>query len=151
MAKAVLHKDNPEEILSALRKLKGNIIPVERSNIYVLKKSSADLLPVFKDKDQVLEDKISAYMEEGIIDWIFEEKRVVIIEDLETVGGDKQNIDERNLVVIPLNLKSDRRGLFVLYTSKPKHEFTTHDLESLELFSEIGLDLIGKHKSNIKK
>lgn len=150
MAKAVLHKDNPEEILSALRKLKGKIIPVERSNIYLIKKSTAGLLPVFKEKDPELESKVTAYMEEGIIDWIFEEKRVVIIEDLETVGGDKQKTDERNLVVIPLYIKSNKRGLFVLYTSKPKHEFTPHDLESLEQLSGIGVDMIGKYKASIK-
>lgn len=151
MNKAVQQKDNPKEILSALSNLKGNLIPVERSNIYLLKKSTTRLLPVFKNKDSVLEAKLTAYMEEGIIDWIFEENRVVIIEDLDTVGGDKQKTDERNLIVIPLYLKSDKRGLFVLYTSKPKHEFTPQDIESLEKLSNIGIDMIVKNKANIKK
>ncbi|MCH8285969.1 GAF domain-containing protein [candidate division KSB1 bacterium] len=151
MTKAVQQKDNPKEILSALRNLEGNLIPVERSNIYLLKKNTTGLSPVFEDKDSGLESKLTAYIEEGIIDWIFEENRVVIIEDLDTVGGDKQKTDERNLIIIPLYLKSDDRGLFVLYTSKPKHEFTPHDIESLEKLSDIGIDMIGKNKANIKK
>ena len=145
MDKAVSNKDNPKEILSALRKIEGNKIPVERSNVFILKKDSSKPLPIFEDKDSVLRSKITAYMEEGIIDWIFEENRVVIIEDLETVGGDKQKSDERNLIVVPLNIMTGRRGLFVLYTSKPKHEFTPHDIELMEKLSAIGTDMINNY------
>ena len=90
MTKAVQQKDNPKEIFSALRNLEGNLIPVERSNIYLLKKNTTRLSPVFEDKGSGLESKLTAYIEEGIIDWIFEENRVVWVNRVKMVDQSKE-------------------------------------------------------------
>ena len=136
MAKTVRFKSTPGEILAALREIAGKIIPVEECNIFLFEKKTNTVSTITESDGQALMQKVSGYLEEGIIDWVFDEGRAVIIEDFETIGGEQKS--EKNVVFVPLLLHGNERGMFVLYTPKPKHEFTHQDLELLMLLTEQG-------------
>lgn len=136
MAKARRLSHKPREILSALQKYAGKIIPFEESDIFLINRNTGRVSSVSKSAGKNLEQKISGFLEEGIIDWVIEEKRAVVIEDFETIGGKSSYEQERNFVLVPLIFRGKEYSIFALYTSKPKQEFTNQDLELLTLLAD---------------
>ena len=55
---------------------------------------------------------------------------------IETIYNETQNGTERNYVFVPLFVLSEGLGIYVIYTSKPKNEFTKQDLDVLDIIAE---------------
>ncbi|KPK90156.1 hypothetical protein AMJ80_08810 [bacterium SM23_31] len=129
------HSHKFGKIISALQEYAKKIIPFEESDIYLIDRNTGKISSVSKRTGQKMKQKISGFLEEGIIDWIIEEKRAVVIEDFETISGESRQGQERNFVIIPLIFRGKEYAVFVLYTSKPKQEFTNQELELLTLLA----------------
>jgi len=136
VAKAMKLSRKPVEILSALQEYAVKIIPFEESDIFLFDQNTGKISSISKSAGQKLKQEISGFLEEGIIDWVIEEKRAVVIEDFETIGGESREGQERNFVLVPLIFRGKEHAIFALYTSKPKHEFTNQELELLTLLAD---------------
>jgi len=136
MAREIKKAGSREEILSVLREFAGKIIPVKASSILIAEKEEYRIIKIDKKSDQLLKDDFNSFIEEGIIDWVMEENRPVVIEDYETIGGGFEIIEEKNIVLVPLTFQGNKQGVLLLYTSKPKDEFTNRDLELLSALSD---------------
>jgi len=122
------------ELLADVRKKAGKILPVEVCELYVFSEESGNFSALSK-KDTWLNMRFQSFLEEGIVDWVFEEKRSVIIEDLDYVAQDAVQ-EERNFVIVPLIYRGIKCGIFIIYTPKPKTEFTGSDIERLTEFGD---------------
>ena len=136
MAEAMRLSRKPGVILSELEKYAGKVIPFEESDIFLFDQNTGKISSISKRAGKKLKQRILGFLEEGIIDWVIEEKRAVVIEDFETIGGESRGGKERNFVLVPLIFRGKKHAVFALYTSKPKHEFTNQDLELLTALAD---------------
>lgn len=74
---------SPETILATLFDLTQQVIPVLESNIFLLDSTSNTLLPLAPGQDPRLKEEAQQQLESGICDWVFDEKKTVIIPDLD--------------------------------------------------------------------
>jgi len=135
MTQTIRTAKTPAEILSALNVLAEKILPITGSDIFVIEPKSGALVSLKKESDIQFFNKIQEYLEEGIIDWIIDEKHPVIIEDLKS-SGESPEVNEGNFVFVPFVLEGEVNGIYVVYTSKPKHSFTQNDIELLSILGE---------------
>lgn len=136
MAREIKNARNREEIFSVLSEFAGKIIPVKESCILIAEKEEYGIMNIDKKGNRILGDEFKSFVEEGIIDWVMEENRPVVIENFETVGSGFETEKERNIVLVPLTFHGNKRGILLLYTSKQKDEFTNRDLELLSALSD---------------
>jgi len=125
----------PWEIFSALREAAGKIVPIDEADIYLIDSNSEKFITVSEEKSRWLDNRMVNFLEEGIVDWVIEEEHAVVIDDLEHVTAAEDQDDERNFILIPFLFAGSGRGIFVIYTPKPKRDFTGWDLEQLTRLS----------------
>ncbi len=133
-----------EEILSMLREFAGKIVLVEESEMFVFEIPENRMKSFSTNEDHFLASKIKVYIEEGIIDWVIEENRPVVIDDYELVRETSESEKEKNIVLIPLQLSNDKIGMYALSTMKRKEDFTNRDLTKFAAFAEKGAKAIRK-------
>ena len=130
MAKEDKTRKGRREILSALTDKAGKYIPVEGCDIFLFFEGSQEFETFSGSSRSRLAARFRGYLEEGIVDWIISQQHPAVIEDLESVTAEPGK-DERNYVMVPVALKKEKRAMILLYTSKPKQDFTAKDLDRL--------------------
>ncbi len=123
---------NPETILATLFDLTQQVIPVLESNIFLLDSSSNTLLPLSQGHDPRLKEEAQQQLESGICDWVFEEKKTVIIPDLESLVATGT---AKNFVIVPLILRNRSIGIYLIHTEKPQPEFSNQDIQLLSVLA----------------
>jgi len=137
MKKAKKYLENAREILADFMKSAGKIIPLTYGEIYILKEGSEIFSALSGRKNSWFDSCMQKHVEEGIVDWAIAERRPIIIEDLDFVPKDTSE-EERNFVIVPLELTGKDRGVFLIYTVKPKNEFTSSDMDKMIGLTEKG-------------
>jgi two-component system NtrC family sensor kinase len=66
------------------------------------------------------------------VDWVIAEKKTVIIPDLEHMLATSSS---RNFVIVPLILRSQGIGIFIIHTEKPQQEFSNQDIQLLSVLA----------------
>ncbi|MBP1690717.1 MAG: multi-sensor hybrid histidine kinase [Bacteroidetes bacterium] len=122
----------PELIVSALIELTRQVIPVLDSNIFLFQTTANRLLPLSSKSSARLQAEAEHQLEAGIVDWVIAEKKTVIIPDLEHMLAKSSS---RNFVIVPLILRSQGIGVFIIHTEKPQQEFSNQDIQLLSVLA----------------
>jgi len=122
----------PELIVSALIELARQVVPVLDCNIFLFQSTASRLLPLSSKGSSRLGDEAQRQLEAGIVDWVIAEKKTVIIPDLEHMMAKTSN---RNFVIVPLILRSQGIGVFVIHTEKAQQEFSNQDIQLLSVLA----------------
>jgi two-component system, NtrC family, sensor kinase len=122
----------PELIVSALIELARQVVPVLDSNIFLFQSTSSTLLPLSSKGSPRLGEETQRQLEAGIVDWVIAEKKTVIIPDLEHMLA---KTSARNFVIVPLILRSQGIGVFVIHTEKAQQEFSNQDIQLLSVLA----------------
>lgn len=137
LSKTIRFSKRISGILKILTDITKQVLPVQESDVFLFDKERNEYKSLtLKNKDSRLNRAVKNYMEEGIINWVIEERRTVVVSDIETLSNDPKNGSERNYVFVPLYILGEDLGIYVIYTQKPKNKFTKQDLEMLALLTE---------------
>ncbi|MFC1555900.1 GAF domain-containing protein [candidate division KSB1 bacterium] len=145
MVKEDTTRKGRREILSALIDKAGKNIPVEGCDIFLFFEGSQEFETFSGSSRTRLANRFQGYLEEGIVDWIISQQHPAVIEDIEYMTNEPGK-DERNFVMVPVTLKKEKRAIILLYTSKPKQDFTAKDLDRLSDAADGIARKIGKLK-----
>jgi signal transduction histidine kinase len=135
-----------EEIMSTLMDLTSKVIPVIECDIFLFEENQNNLQSISSKEDNKLELVAHAQLEEGIIDWVLSEKKVVVIPNLDALMADGTH---RNYVIVPLLLSNRPMGVFIIDTEKRQEEFSNQDLQLLSVLATqaaAGVENYRKHK-----
>jgi signal transduction histidine kinase len=122
----------PELIVGALIELTRQVIPVLESNIFLFQSTSSKIIPLSSKGSPRLQVETEHQLESGIVDWVIAEKKTVIIPDLEHMLA---TTSARNFVIVPLILRSQGIGIFIIHTEKPQQEFSNQDIQLLSVLA----------------
>jgi len=122
----------PELIVSALIELARQVVPVLDCNIFLFQSTSSLLLPLSSKGSPRLGEEAQRQLEAGIVDWVIAEKKTVIIPDLDHMVSKSS---ARNFVIVPLILRSQGIGVFVIHTEKAQQEFSNQDIQLLSVLA----------------
>ena len=123
---------SPESILSTLIELTKQVISVENANIFLLDENLNKLNSLISNNDDVLLCEAQEQLESGIVDWIFSEKKTVIIPDLKSLTGSEA---AKNFVIVPLLIRNIGIGVYLIHTSKQQEEFSNQDIQLLSVLA----------------
>ena len=130
LAEAISSSFKIEGIIDALMDLSKRFVGYEGCGVFALREEESVLDPLaVRSVGGQLEKQVRSQWEDGIIDWVFRERRPVVIEDIDTV--DREDGRESSFVIIPLIVGGKRIGIYSLYCRRAKDEFTSGELELL--------------------
>ena len=121
-----------ELILSTLMSLTTEVLPVLESNIFLLDRLHNNFRPLSMACTERLREEVDGHLEAGIMDWVLAEKKTVIIPDLKHLG---ENGSARNFVIVPLVLRNEAIGMYVIHTGKPREDFSGQDIQLLTVLA----------------
>jgi signal transduction histidine kinase len=122
----------PEHIISALIELTRQVIPVIESNIFLFEGKTNKALPLSSKGSSRLQQEAQGQIEAGIADWVIGEKKTVVIPDLEHMVAGTSG---RNFVIVPLLVRGQGIGIYLIHTEKPQPEFSNQDLQLLSVLA----------------
>ncbi|MFZ4619138.1 MAG: ATP-binding protein [Bacteroidota bacterium] len=122
----------PNAIITTLIELTQQVIPVNEAGIFLFDASAKRLLPLTAHGSQKLVDEAQQQLESGIVDWLFAEKKTVVIPDLSKLIEDGSS---RNYVLVPLILRRQGIGIFLIQTAKKQEEFSHQDVQLLSVLA----------------
>jgi len=122
----------PERIVSMLIQLTKEVVPVIESNIFLLAQNSGPLEPLSQKGSSSLTTEARELVQSGIIDWVFMERKTIIIPDLDHVV---HGSTLRNFVIVPLMLDNKGIGIYLIHTEKPQQDFSNQDIQLLTVLA----------------
>ncbi len=122
----------PEQIVSALIELTRQVIPVIESNIFLFEGKTNKALPLSSKGSSRLQLEAQQQIEAGIADWVIGEKKTVVIPDLDHMIAGTSG---RNFVIVPLLVRGQGTGIYLIHTEKPQPEFSNQDLQLLSVLA----------------
>jgi two-component system NtrC family sensor kinase len=122
----------PEQIVSALIDLTRQVIPIIESNIFLFEGKTNKALALSSRGSARLQLEAQRQIEAGIADWVIGEKKTVVIPDLEQMVS---AISSRNFVIVPLLVRGQGIGIYLIHTEKPQPEFSNQDLQLLSVLA----------------
>lgn len=141
----------PEAIVGALIELTRQVIPVIESNIFLFDPAEKNRLsPLSSKGSRRLLLEAEQQVEAGIVDWVIEEKKSVVIPDLEHMLA---RTSGRNFVIVPLILQSEGIGIYMIHTEKPQQEFSNQDVQLLSVLANqaaVGVENWRNHRQLVK-
>lgn len=122
----------PDAILSALIELTKQVVPIDDANIFLLDSRSIGLTSLTPHGSKRLLEEAQEQLESGIVDWVFSEKKTVVIPDLKSLIGDSP---AKNFVIVPLIMRNRGMGIYLIHTIKPQSDFSNQDIQLLTILS----------------
>ncbi|MBP1647260.1 MAG: integral rane sensor signal transduction histidine kinase [Bacteroidetes bacterium] len=122
----------PELIVSTLIELTRQVIPVIESNIFLFEGKTNKVLPLSSKGSSRLQQEAQEQMEAGIVDWVIAEKKTVVIPDLDHMVAGASN---RNFVIVPLLVRGQGIGIYLIHTVKSQPDFSNQDLQLLSVLA----------------
>ncbi len=119
-------------VFASLQDLTRQVVPVEESMIFETEASKAHAEPFVQECSDRLLKGTQHLLEEGILDWVIEQKKTTVVPDLDASVGD---LGERNYVVVPLVLRNESIGVYVIRTEKIRRSFSDHELMLLGILA----------------
>lgn len=122
----------PELIVSTLIELSQQVLTILEANVFLFDATNKRLLPLTSHGSEHLVEEAQQHLESGIVDWVFSEKKTVIIPDLSNMVGNKA---PQNYVIVPLILRNQNVGIYFIHSDKPQHEFSSQDMQLLSVLA----------------
>jgi len=132
LSNAISTAVEPELIVSTLIDLSRQVLPILESNVFLFDALGKKLMPLTSHGSERLVAEAHQHLESGIVDWVFSEKKTVIIPDLANLVS---NGSPRNFVIVPLILRNENIGIYLIHTTKPQQEFTNQDMQLLSVLA----------------
>lgn len=137
---------NDSSLYSVSRSFKialKRVIPVKESNIFFFDETRSVLVPFDRDFDNPLTLMVNSVNKEGILDWVFENGKPVLIPEVNnyTVSGPKFNY-----LFFPILEQRKRVGLLAILSTISKMDFKDFEFQSIELMMNLCLARIEKIK-----
>lgn len=132
LANAVSIATDSVSVFGSLLELTRQVIPVEESMIFEvanLKSQAKPFLPICTD---YMMKGCQHLLEEGILDWVIEQKKTTVVPDLNASVGEA---GERNFAVVPLMLRNETLGVYIIRTEKVRRTFSDHELMILGILA----------------
>ncbi|MER3522590.1 MAG: hypothetical protein C4326_00620 [Ignavibacteria bacterium] len=122
----------PEAIVSTLIHLTRQVLPVIESNIFLFEGKPQRLVPLSTKCSAAFVEEAQKHVEAGIVDWVIAEQRTVIFPDIESMGASgTKNI----LVIVPLIIRNEAIGIFMIRSPKSHAEIANHDIQLLTVLA----------------
>jgi signal transduction histidine kinase len=128
LGKTISAASDSVSVFDSLLDLTRQVIPVEESMIFEAGNSRSRVSPFLPICTEYMVKGCQRLLEEGILDWVIEQKRTTVVPDFNTSVGE---MGERNFVVVPLVLRSEAIGVYVIRTEKVRRTFSDHELTLL--------------------
>ncbi len=132
MANIISTATSAEAILSTLIELTRQVISLLDANIYLFDEESNRLTAIAGGGSARLDTEAQEQLESGVVDWVFSEKKTVIIPDLDSLMADG---NPRNFVIVPLLLRNAGIGIYLIHTTKAQQEFSNQDIQLLSVLA----------------
>lgn len=123
---------NPEDIVTELIELTRQVIPVIDCNVYVYDGESKCFKKLSDRGGEYLDKIMEVYIEDGIVDYVLREKRSIVLPDINT---SLDEFDEKNFVIVPLVLRNEGIGIYLIHTNKKQIDFTNQILLLLSILA----------------
>ncbi len=123
---------NYEDIVSELIELTRQVIPVIDCNVYVYDEEQKKFDKLSKRSAEYLDNVLDTYIEDGIIDYVLKVKRSIVLPDINTSIDE---LSEKNFVIVPLVLRNEGIGVYLIHTDKKQKDFTNQILLLLSILA----------------
>lgn len=123
---------DPISVVDSLLELTRQVIPVEESMVFEIGASKSETKPYLSTCSDYMLKSAQHLLEEGILDWVIEEKKTTIVPDLNTSLGEA---GDRVFVVVPLTLRNEAIGVYIIRTEKTRRASSDHELMLLGILA----------------
>lgn len=123
---------DPETIVGTLIHLTRQVLPVIESNVFLFERGTNRLVPLSKKSSPEFNAEAQKHLEAGIVDWVIAEERTAIFPDFDSIGATGQ---KRIVVIVPLILRNEALGMFLIQSSKSHQEVSNHDIQLLSVLA----------------
>ncbi len=123
---------DPVLVFDSLLELTRQVIPVEESMIFEVEKSRPNAKPFLPACSDHMLTASQHLLEEGILDWVIEQKKTTVVPDLNTSVGEA---GARSFVVVPLVLRNEAIGVYIIHTEKVHRTLSDHELMLLGILA----------------
>ena len=145
LANSISSAQNPDSILSTLSEITNQVVRVLDSNIFLLKEKNNLESLLGNEKNNNLYYIAIKQMEQGIIDWVLDDKKTVIIPDLDNM----LNLNsEKNFIIVPIVLLNNSIGFYIIHTDKQHKKISENDLQRLSILTNNAAIAIQNYKIN---
>ncbi len=132
LANTVSTATDPVSVFDSLLELTRQVIPVEESMIFEVSNSGPQTKPFLSACSDYMIEASQHLLEEGILDWVIEQKKTTVVPDLNTSMAEA---GRRHFVVVPLVLRSEAIGVYVIRTGSVRRAFSDHELMLLGILA----------------
>jgi len=123
---------DPTAVIESLLDLTRQVVPVEESMIFEFSGEKSDIKPFLHSCSEYMLATSRHLLEEGILDWVIDQKRTTIVPDLNSSVGE---IGERSFVVVPLVLSNVVTGVYIIRTEKVRRTVSDYELMLLGILA----------------
>ncbi|MDP8206985.1 MAG: PAS domain S-box protein [Candidatus Electryonea clarkiae] len=99
---------DPEQVASALFDIIKSLISIKQIGLYIFSGSPSDFIPVGSESLDLLDQALSL-REEGVVDWVFDQKQPVFTQSHSSLKGKRE--DDSEILLIPLIVGDKRVGI----------------------------------------
>ena len=119
-------------IINLLVKNLRSIFTVEDAHLFLFNDNSYDLLPVTNKCDRGIRLTVEAALKNGIINWIFENKKTVILPNL---AKSTKNAPRLNYLIIPIIERKQKMGILVIQTPISELKDDSFEMKAVNLLT----------------
>ena len=132
LANTISTATDPGSVFDSLLELTRQVVPVEESMIFEVGSSKSQTKPFLPTCSDYMLKASQHLLEEGILDWVIGQKRTTVVPDLNTSMAEA---GQRNFVVVPLVLRNEAIGVYIIRTGNVRKSFSDHELMLLGILS----------------
>ena len=132
LANAISTATDAISVFDSLFELTRQVVPVKESMVFEVGESRSQARPFLPACSDYMLAASQHLLEEGILDWVIEQKKTTVVPDLNTSVGEA---GERNFVVVPLVLRNEAIGVYIIHTEKVRGAFSDHELMLLGILA----------------
>ncbi|MGD0339827.1 MAG: ATP-binding protein [Bacteroidota bacterium] len=132
-----------KEILSTLTELTQLVLPVIESGIFYTGSFGTMAISFSTPVSESFQKTAQQHYDEGIIDWVIKEKKTIIVPDFD---DELNRNDERNYIIIPLMLRNEIIGVYIIHTRKRQEEIQHRDLQLLSILANTAAVAVENYK-----
>lgn len=112
-------------VLDSLLELTRKVIPVEEITLFEVGKPRSQARPFLPGCSDYMLTASQRMLEEGILDWVIEQKLTTVVPDLNTSAG------RGSFVVVPLLLREEALGVYIIRTVRVRGTLSDYELTLL--------------------
>lgn len=132
LANTISTATDPVSVFASLLELTRQVMPVEESMIFEMGSSRSQTKPFLPTCSDYMIEASQHLLEEGILDWVIEQKKTTVVPDLYTSVGEA---GQRSFAVVPLVLRNEAIGVYIIRTGAVRRAFSDHELMLLGILA----------------